>query len=116
MQIYELCSYIFATPFMTCARIFKLLRAPGIDSTESIPYNLSSLLSVVMEQETPQQCPQNVIYIRVGMAQFTVWPLVNICYIDSILGSFSVPGIESPPLNPSKKLVSDKYLWRCTAW
>ncbi len=64
---------------MECVRIFKLLRALGIDSTESIPYDLSFLYAV-MEQETPQQCPQNAIYIRVGMAQFTVWPWINICY------------------------------------
>jgi hypothetical protein len=58
------CAPIFATPVMTCARIFKLLRAPGIDSTASIPYKLS-LLYAVMEQETPQQWSLNVIYIRV---------------------------------------------------
>jgi hypothetical protein len=49
---------------MTCARIFKLLRAPGIDSTALIPYNLPFLYAV-MEQETPQQWPLNIIYIRV---------------------------------------------------
>jgi hypothetical protein len=70
----------FAIPYMTCARIFKLLRDQGIESMESIPYNLSFLYAV-MEQETSQQCPQNVIYIRVGMAQFTVWPRKNMCYI-----------------------------------
>ncbi len=57
------CAPIFAT-FMTCARIFKLLRAPVIVSTASIPYNLSFLYAV-MEQETPQQWPLNVIYIWV---------------------------------------------------
>ncbi len=61
---YMNCAPIFATPFMTCARIFKLLGAPGIDSTASIPYNLSFLYAV-MEQETPQQWPLNVIYFRV---------------------------------------------------
>ncbi len=58
------CAPIFATPFMTCARVFKLLRAPVIVSTALIPYNLSFLYAVI-EQETPQQWPLNVIYIQV---------------------------------------------------
>ncbi len=96
------CAPIFATPFKTCARIFKLLRAPGIDSTESIPYNMSFLYAV-MEQETPQQCPQNVIYIRVGMVQFTVRALVNMCYIfHSWLLLNSRNRIPPPPVTRQK--------------
>jgi hypothetical protein len=64
----------------TWGRIFKLLRTLGIDSTESIPYNLSPFY-IVMEQVTFSSVPLNVTYIRVlrDIAQFTVWVRVNIC-------------------------------------
>ncbi len=64
---------------------------------ESIAYNISPL-SVVMEQLTAKLSPINVIYIRVlqGIAQFTAWAQVNICY-GFILGSYSIPGIGFPP-------------------
>ncbi len=39
---------------------------------ESIPYNLSFLYAV-MEQETPHQCPQNVIYIQVGNGHGSIY-------------------------------------------
>ncbi len=45
------------------SRIFKLLRTPGINSTESIAYKLPPL-SKVMGQVTLQECPLNVIFIR----------------------------------------------------
>ncbi len=45
-----------------------------IDSMESIPFNLS-LLTVVMEQVTPQQCPLNVIYIRVPLGHRSIYSM-----------------------------------------
>jgi hypothetical protein len=38
-----------------------------------------------------------------GIAQFTVWARVNICYR---FCSYSVPGIDFSPINPSKNLTS----------
>jgi hypothetical protein len=38
-----------------------------------------------------------------GIAQFTVWARVNI-FIDSTIGSYSIPGIDFSPLNPSENL------------
>jgi hypothetical protein len=36
-----------------------------------------------------------------GIAQFTVWARVNI-FIDSTIGSYSIPGIDFSPLISSK--------------
>ncbi len=57
----------WSTSFLNLKERPELLsfkETPGIDSMESIPYNLAPL-SVVMDQVKPQQCPLNVIYIRV---------------------------------------------------
>ncbi len=90
------------------ARIFKLLRTSGIDSMDSISYNLSPL-SVIMEQETPQQCPLNVINIRVFRGHCSIYSMGAGKFVckDSILGSYSIPGIDFYPLNPSKNLASE---------
>jgi hypothetical protein len=39
--------------------------------------------------------------------QFTVWARKKIFFIDSIHGSYSTPGIDFSPLNPSKNLATD---------
>ncbi len=65
-----------------------------------IPENrflITSPLSVVGEKVTPRQCPLNVIYI------FKIWERVNICY-DSILGFYSIPGIDFYPWTRPKIL------------
>ncbi len=84
---------------------FLTLGASGINSTESIPCNLSPL-SEVIEQVTPQQRPLNVIYILVLRGHCSIWSGVNICskfhtwfLLNSWNGSFL--------LNPSKKFVSE---------
>ena len=66
------------------ARIFKLLRTQGIDSMESIPYNLSRIF-VVMEQVTPQQCLLNVIYIRVLRGHCSIYSMSEGKYLVRII-------------------------------
>ncbi len=87
------------------AGIFKLLRTPSIHSTESIPYDMWPF-SVVIEQVTPHHCPLNIIYIRVLCGHCSIYSSYSSCVIDSILGSFSVPGINFSPFNLSKNLAS----------
>ncbi len=75
----------------------------------SFPWNrFIFILSVVMEEVTPQQCPLNVIHIRVLQGHCSIYNMdagKYLLYI-SIPGSYSVPGIYFSPINPSKYLTS----------
>ncbi len=52
-----------------------------------------------MQQGKPQQCPLNVIYIQVLRGHCSVYCMGagRNLFIDSILGSYSIPEIEIPP-------------------
>jgi hypothetical protein len=43
-----------------------------------------------------------------GIAQFTSMG-AGIFVLDSILGFYSIPGIDFPPLNPAKNIATGKY-------
>jgi hypothetical protein len=93
--------------------LFKCLKIQA-RAFASFPWNrFIFILSVVMEEVTPQQCSPNVSYMIIseffkGIAQFTVWTRVNICYR---FHRYLVPtqfqkSIFVPLINPSKYLVS----------
>ncbi len=91
------------------ARIFKLLRIPGIDSTESIPYNLSpsSLVNGHGASNTLEVFSKCHLYPSSSraLALAIYWMGSGIYFFISI-PIYSVPGID-PLFNPSKNLVSE---------
>ncbi len=102
------CLHRFAVELYMCkirARILKLLRAQGIEAIDSLTL---SPLSLVMKQVTPQQCPINVIYIRVLQGHCPSYSM-SMVLTDSILGAYSIPEIEFSPLNRSKDVALELY-------
>jgi hypothetical protein len=75
------------------ARIFKLLRTSGIDSTESIPsWNCSSGGGDVGSENEINSSFKHYHFMEHGR-------------VDSILGSYSIPGIDFSSHNPFKYTV-----------
>jgi len=99
-------------PLPSWSQIFKLSRTPGIDSTESIPYYLTSLYShgASNTQAVSSKCNLYQSFFE-GIAQFTVWARVNICYRFHTWFLLNSRNRSSPPpFIPSKNLTSDPWI------
>jgi hypothetical protein len=72
-----------------CLHHFASLSSHGAINCPIVSYKKMSLISEFLKE----------------IAQFTVWAREKNCY-GSILGSFSIPGIDFSPLYPSKKFSS----------